>query len=166
MKILKILVIPCIIFNCGSGLIKAQIPQKMNQQSITGIKSVSLGNLDTTFNLENTSGLYGLSGSVSALKDMTVKPIFCITTTSGNIYNLTNKPFLFNDIGPSLTWKPITIAGYTIDTYNGIWYSLDNKPSFASSRNIYDLTNNHIWTNDTFWNSLLRNTYLFLNHRK
>jgi hypothetical protein len=166
MKTLKILVILCITFSCGLELIKAQIPQKMNYQAISGIKSVSLSNLDPTFNQGNTSGLFGLSGRVSALIDMTGKPRFSITTTSGNIYTLTNRPFLFYDIGTSLTWKPITIAGYTIDTYNGIWYSLDDKPTFATSRNIYDLTNNHIWTNDTFWNSLLKNTYFFFNHRK
>jgi hypothetical protein len=133
MKTIKILVILYISFSCGFELIKAQIPQKMSNQSIIGIKPVMIGSQDTIN--ANSLKLFRLTGWMSARKGMTVKPGFSSAFSINNNFNLISKAMLFKDNLANLPGK-VNIAGFGItDTLKGKLEFLIWQP--ASSSQVY-----------------------------
>jgi hypothetical protein len=120
-------------FGISFESVKAQVPQNVSYQKVSGIKSISIGNWDTTYILGNTSELYGLPGRVPAWIDIIEKPGFVFITTSRNYFDLINKTTLFDGTWISLTREP-SIRGFgIIDTLNGKWAILAGKPTFGTS---------------------------------
>ena len=150
MKTLKILVILSIIFSYGLKLIKAQVPQKISYHAISGIKSLSTGNPDTTYNRRNTSGLSGMTIKEPAWINISENPGFTFIVRNRNYFNLINKPALSEDNMTGLTNKPIMPGFGNSDTLKGKLGILIWRPDFTTSINYYHSTRTN---NPSLYNS-------------
>ena len=116
-------------FGFGLESVKAQSPPQINYHQVSGIKTISIGNWDTTYSFRNTSGLYWLTVRIPTYIDITKNPGFTFDSTKENYYDLINKNILFNDTKIRLTGTSTTMAGYGhAGTFNGKWERLTGKP--------------------------------------
>ena len=130
MQTFNILVPLFIMLGFCPGGTNAQLPEKISNQSLIGIKPVSISNQDTIN--ANTMELYRLPGWIPARIGMTVNPGFSFASSSNNNFNLINKQMLFDNNLANLPGKT-NIAGFgIIDTLKGKWEFLIWQPASSS----------------------------------
>jgi hypothetical protein len=168
MKPLIILSIICIMFSFGVESIKAQLPQRIKYQKAIGITSFPISNPDTTFGQLINSGSFRIRERVPFGKYIAGIPNLYNVPKRASVYDFANKTILSAGTWSSLVWGQKTMLGYRINTYDGIWFSfnMNDIPPSATSRNVYYLISKPIGFNDTFWASILRNSFLYFNQRK
>jgi hypothetical protein len=130
MNTLKILVVLFIMSGSRSGLMKAQIPQKMSYQSVIG--NTVIGNTDTINSRGNIFGLHALTNKFPVLLDIKGKPDFTFITTNSSYFNFKDNITLFDDTFYNLTGQPNMPGFGKNDTLTGKWGILIWKPDFTT----------------------------------
>jgi hypothetical protein len=170
MRRISIIVLSVMITVCTLG----QELGKLSSQTAICNKSALIGSLNTAPWLPNTSGLYQ---TVSLIPFWTIRYSELNLPVIANMESfsrLTTEPLLFNSLSANLSWKTIALSRLgTNDISNIKWLNLNLSPSFVPGRNYYDLLsrnpwsiNTNPWIYDTFWTALIRNSFLFINHRQ
>jgi hypothetical protein len=103
MQTFDILVPLCIMSGFCPGDTNAQFPEKISNQSLIGIKPVSISNQDII--QANIMELYRLPGWIPARTGITIKSGFPFASSSNNNFNLINKQMLFNNNLANLPYK-------------------------------------------------------------
>jgi hypothetical protein len=152
----------------------AQEQEKMSSQTVISNKYALIGSLNTEPWLSNPSGFYQTVSIIPFLTNRYSELNLPVIANMKNFSRLTTEPLLFNCISANLSWKTIALSGLgTNDISNIKWINFNLSPCFVPGRNYYDLLsrnpwsiNTNPWIYDTFWTALIRNSFLFINHRQ
>lgn len=156
--------------------VSAQGIEKTSYQTVSINKSTSIHNWDTSYGLYNHSGFYNIIDYLPLWIHKTREPGLPVISVKGNFNWLVINPGFLKSIRNGIEWNGIakSISAYPfINTYNANGTYLILDPMFINPRDYYDLISKspwlldtNPWINDTFWTALLRNSYLYFNHRK
>ena len=157
-----------------SACAAAQIYEKIYCPTINRSNFTLIPDRDLNYISLNPPGLCSTINFVPLRADTTGEIRFPVIMAIENFNDLSLNLLLLKNNRASLFRKPADISGFRInDNFNVRWSNLTLNPAFTASRTYYDLIskspwliNTNSWVNDTFWTALLRNSFLYFNHRK
>ena len=157
-----------------SACTAAQIYEKIYYPTINRSNFTLIRDRDLNYISLNPSGLYSTINFVPIRTNTTEEIRSPVITAIENLNVPSLSTLLFKNSRISLLQKPANISGFKIkDNFSVRWSDLTLNPVFAANRTYYDLIsknpwliNANPWVNDTFWTALLRNSFLYFNHRK